>query len=91
VAKGNPRRARGVAASDSLPLFPPDVSDKPCAGEMSERQRPTSSPMPRKTNPTPGGPRAEGDGPPAYGCPGEKGQAQLDGLSTQNPPEDSKG
>ena len=46
MAKGNLRRSRGVAASDSLPLFPPDVSDK-------SPRRPTVVAMPRKTDPTP--------------------------------------
>jgi hypothetical protein len=31
VAKGN-HPPRGVAASDSLPLFPPDVSDRSVSG-----------------------------------------------------------
>jgi hypothetical protein len=53
VAKGNPRRARGVAASDSLPLFPPDVSDK-AVGRRSERAAaPNVVPLPRKAGGTP--------------------------------------
>ena len=53
MAKGNPRRARGVAASDSLPLFPPDVSDKPVSRRNERAAAPNVVPMPRKTDPTP--------------------------------------
>jgi hypothetical protein len=51
VAKGNPRRARGVAASDSLPLFPPDVSDRPVSGRKERVANVV--PIPRKAGPTP--------------------------------------
>jgi hypothetical protein len=51
VAKGNTRRARGVAASDSLPLFPPDVSDRPLNGRKERVANVV--PIPRKTGPTP--------------------------------------
>ena len=53
MAKGNPRRARGVAASDSLPLFPPDVSDKPVSRRNERAAAPNVVAMPRKTDPTP--------------------------------------
>jgi hypothetical protein len=53
VAKGNLRRARGVAASDSLPLFPPDVSDKPGSRRNERAAAPNVVAMPRKTDPTP--------------------------------------
>ena len=53
MAKGNPRRARGVAASDSLPLFPPDVSDKPGSRRNERAATPKVVPLPRKAGPTP--------------------------------------
>jgi hypothetical protein len=53
VAKGNPRRARGVAASDSFRLFPPDVSDKPGSRRNERAAAPKVVAMPRKTDPTP--------------------------------------
>jgi hypothetical protein len=46
VAKGNPRRARGVTVSDSLPLFRQMCRTSRLAGEMSEQQRRTSLPCP---------------------------------------------
>jgi hypothetical protein len=52
VAEGNPPRARGVAASDSLPLFPPDASDKPVS-RRNERAAANVVAPPRKTDPTP--------------------------------------
>jgi hypothetical protein len=51
VAKGNPRRPRGVAASDSLPLFPPDVSDRPVSGRKERVANVV--PIPRKAGPNP--------------------------------------
>jgi hypothetical protein len=53
VAKGNPRRPRGVAASDFLPLFPPDVSDKPVSRRNERAAAPNVVAMPRRTGPTP--------------------------------------
>jgi hypothetical protein len=53
VAKGYPRRARRVAASDSLPLFPPDVSHKPVSRRNERASTPNVVAMPRKTDPTP--------------------------------------
>jgi hypothetical protein len=53
VAKGNLRRPRGVAASDSLPLFPPDVSDKPVSRRNERAATPKVVPLPRKAGPTP--------------------------------------
>jgi hypothetical protein len=52
VAKGN-RPPRGVAASDSLPLFPPDVSDKPVSRRNERAAAPNVVAMPRKAAPTP--------------------------------------
>ena len=62
MAKGNRHPPRDAAASDPLPLFPPDVPDKP----GSRRNERASTPnvvhghpwnareaMPRKTDPTP--------------------------------------
>ena len=53
MAKGNPRRARGVAPSDSLPLFPSDVSGKPVSRRNERAAAPNVVAMPRKTDPTP--------------------------------------
>jgi hypothetical protein len=53
VAKGNPRGPRGVAASDSLPLFPPDVSDKPVSRRNDRAATPNVVATSRKADPTP--------------------------------------
>jgi hypothetical protein len=51
VAKGNLHRPRGVAVSDSLPLFPPDVSDRLVSGRKERVANVV--PIPRKASPTP--------------------------------------
>jgi hypothetical protein len=53
VANGNLCRPRGVAAPDSLPLFPPDVSDKPVSRRTERAASPNVVAMPRKAGPTP--------------------------------------
>jgi hypothetical protein len=53
VAKGNLRGPRGVAPSDSLPLFPPDPSDKPGSRRNERAAAPNVVAMPRKTDSTP--------------------------------------
>jgi hypothetical protein len=52
VAKGN-RPPRGVAASDSLPLVPPDVSDKAVSRRSKRAAAPNVVAMPRKADPSP--------------------------------------
>jgi hypothetical protein len=51
--EGNLHRPRGVATSDSLPLFPPDVPDKPGSRRNERAAAPNVVAMPRKTDPTP--------------------------------------
>jgi hypothetical protein len=53
VAKGNPRRARGVAASEPLPLFPTDLPDKSQRRRNERAAAPNVVAMPRQTDPTP--------------------------------------
>jgi hypothetical protein len=53
VARGNPRRPRDTAASDSLPLFPADVSDKVVSRRKERAAAANVVPMPRKAGPTP--------------------------------------
>jgi hypothetical protein len=54
VAKGNARRPRDAAASDSsLPLFPPEAADKPVSRRKEQAAAPNVVAMPRKAGPTP--------------------------------------